>query len=217
MERPLFPRWANGVFRWAILTIVGAFLGFFTLLWVLVRTPYFTGEEDQPAQPVKFDHRHHVRDDGIDCLYCHYTAETSPFAGIPAASQCMGCHAQVWTQSPELALVRASYFDGTPIRWKRVTSIPDFTFFNHSIHVSKGVGCVTCHGRVDEMAEVYQARRLSMEWCLDCHRAPERYLRPRSKVTDMAWTPGRPEAEVGRELARKEDVHPTTDCSGCHR
>jgi hypothetical protein len=192
-------------------------LSFVTLLWVLARTPYFTGEGDPKEQPVKFDHRHHVRDDGIDCLYCHYAARTSPHAGVPAASLCMNCHSQIWTSSPELSAVRSSYFANTAIRWERVNSVPDFVFFNHSIHVAKGVGCVTCHGRVDEMAVVYQAERLSMSFCLDCHRDPERFLRPPEAITAMSWTPARPQAEIGRELKEQLAVHPTTDCTGCHR
>jgi hypothetical protein len=172
---------------------------------------------DPRDQPVKFDHRHHVRDDGINCLYCHYTAETTAFAGIPPTSLCMNCHNQVWTQSPELAVVRASYFDDTAMHWSRVNSLPDHVFFNHSIHLAKGVGCASCHGRVDEMGQVYQVERLSMSWCLDCHRSPERFLRPKDEVTDMQWQPTRPQEIVGAEIRDQLHVAPTTDCTGCHR
>ena len=129
----------------------------------------------------------------------------------------MNCHAQVWSGSPELAPVRASYFERTPLRWKRVTSEPDHVFFNHSIHLAKGVGCVTCHGRVDEMAQVYQVEPMTMGWCLDCHRHPESHLRPPDRVADMSYVPSLPQAVVGERLKRELEVAPTTDCTGCHR
>ncbi len=129
----------------------------------------------------------------------------------------MNCHNQIWTDSPELAAVRASYFDGKPIRWKRVNALPDHVFFDHSIHLAKGVGCVTCHGRVDEMGQVYQAQPLSMSWCLDCHRDPVRYLRPPEEVTNMDYLPENPGAVRGAELREALHVSPTTDCTGCHR
>lgn len=213
----LFSPSANSLYWTAIVgaavTTVALPLGF--IAWA--RTPYATSEQQPEAQPVKFDHRHHVRDDGIDCLYCHGGAESSAYAGVPATSLCMGCHNQIWTNSPELAVVRESYFAGKPIRWQRVTRLPDFVFFNHSIHVHKGVGCVTCHGRVDEMGQVYAAKPLTMRFCLDCHRAPEKELRPLDKITDMAWTPDRPREEIGRELAAQLAVRHVTDCTGCHR
>jgi len=192
-------------------------IGVPVLLMVLVRAPYFTAQDDPVMQPVKFYHRHHVQDDGVACLYCHETAERAPFAGIPATSTCMGCHSQIWTKSPELSLVRQSSFEHRPIHWVRVNNLPDFVFFDHSIHVAKGVGCVTCHGRVDLMGQVRQVEPLLMSWCLDCHRAPERYLRPRERVTDMSWKPDRAQLDVGRELVQRYDVRPTTDCTGCHR
>ncbi len=176
-----------------------------------------TGADTPLEQPVKFDHRHHVRDDGIDCLYCHNDARRAPFAGIPATSVCVGCHAQIWTSSPELVKVRESALSGVPIVWRRVTNMPQHVFFNHSIHLAKGVGCVSCHGRVDQMAAVYQAKPLLMSECLDCHRHPEDYLRPRGEITNMEWVPSRPQREVGAELVRLYDVHPRIDCSTCHR
>ena len=216
-SRPLFPEWANSIL-WLALALI-AFLGIAFLCFQMmeVRTPYFTGQGDPHMQPVKFDHRHHVRDDGIPCLYCHYSAERSSFAGIPSTSICMNCHNQVWTRSPELAPVRESYFSGKPIVWTKVNHLPGFVYFNHSIHIAKGVGCVTCHGRIDLMGQVYQAAPLLMSWCLGCHRQPEEHLRPRDKVTDMTWKPDRPQLEVGRELVQEYDVHPGTDCWTCHR
>jgi hypothetical protein len=159
---------------------------------------------------VKFDHRNHVRDDGIDCIYCHSTAETSKNAGIPSTATCMGCHAQVWTASPELAPVQDSWFRGEPLRWSRVSTLPDFVFFDHSIHVNKGVGCVECHGRVDLMPQVYAAKPLTMRWCLDCHRDPARHVRPLARITDMEWEPGRNAAPV-------PSVRSITHCTACHR
>ena len=187
------------------------------LLMAWSRTSTSTGQGEPIPQPIKFDHRHHVRDDGIDCLYCHSDARKSAYAGIPATSVCMGCHAQIWSASPELAAVRQSALDNTPIVWARVNNLPDHVFFNHSIHLAKGVGCVTCHGRVDQMANVVQSKTLLMSFCIDCHRNPEKQLRPRDQVTNMDWTPSIPQEQLGRELVAKYDVHPKTDCSGCHR
>ncbi len=184
-----------------------------TLLLAWVRTPQVTGQFDPVEQPVAFDHRHHVADAGIDCRYCHDTVERSRYAGLPASSVCMSCHGQVWNGSPLLAPVRRSYYENQPIPWNRVHRLPGFVCFDHSIHVQKGVGCVTCHGHVDEMAAVYQVAPLTMGWCLDCHRAPEAHLRPREDVTA---TDSRPDGE-GRALAVKNGVQHLTHCSTCHR
>jgi hypothetical protein len=216
-SRQLFPTWSNSLFRFAIGVAIAGVVGIPVFLMAWVRTPYATGQHELIEQPIKFDHRHHVRDDGISCEYCHSGVSRSAYAGIPAASVCMGCHSQVWTSSPELTRLRTSWFDQTPLVWTRVNNLPRHVFFNHSIHVAKGVGCVTCHGRVDLMASVYQEHSLLMQWCLDCHRHPEEYLRPREKVTDMEWVPDRPQAEIGREVRAELNVHPTTDCTGCHR
>jgi cytochrome c7-like protein len=215
--RPLFPSWANSIYWLAIAAVATVTVASPLALIAWARTPYSTAEQEPAEQPIKFDHRHHVRDDGIDCLYCHSGAESSPYAGVPATSLCMGCHAQIWTRSPELARVRESYFSGNPIHWQRVNRLPDFVFFNHSIHVHKGVGCVTCHGRVDEMGQVFAAQPLTMRFCLDCHRNPEKHLRPLDEITNMDWKPKRPQNEVGRELGAQLHVRSVTDCTGCHR
>ena len=177
----------------AKITIYGALFIIVALLWVAVelnRSSWNTGQWVERQQPVQFSHKHHVGDDGIDCRYCHTSVETSASAGLPSTTTCMNCHKQIWADSPYLEPVRASFRTGKPIEWIRVHDLPDYAYFNHSIHVKKGVGCSTCHGRVDDMPIVYQAASLQMEWCLECHRAPERFLRPRDKVFDMTWRPG---------------------------
>lgn len=212
----VFPPWSNDALRNAVAATAVVILGVPCGLMALMRTPYVTGVRDPVEQPVMFDHRHHLRDDGIDCRYCHSTVETSTFAGMPPTERCMGCHGQIWADSPLLAPVRASFFEGRPIVWSRVHRLPDFVKFDHSSHVQKGVGCVECHGRVDQMAEVHQVAPLTMGWCIGCHRAPEEHLRPLDRITDMAWQPPLPRAEVGRALVKELDVRPSTDCTACH-
>lgn len=213
----LFPESANAVYWLAIALVAGATVAIPALAIAWARTPYATGEQQAVEQPIKFDHRHHVRDDGVDCTYCHSGAMHTAYAGVPSTSTCMNCHSQIWTSSPELARVRDSYFANEPIRWQRVNAVPDFVFFNHSIHVNKGVGCVSCHGRVDKMGQVFAAKPLTMRWCLDCHGAPEKHLRPLDKITDMEWEPDRPREEVGREVAAALGVRRIEDCTACHR
>jgi hypothetical protein len=211
----LFPPWANTAIRVAIGGIVIAGLAVIAAPMIYVRTPLRRGQLDPRQQPVEFDHRHHVRDDGIDCLYCHSEAARSRWAGVPPTELCMGCHSQIWKDSPLLLPVRQSYVTGLPIPWIRIHNVPDFAYFNHAIHTNKGFGCVTCHGRVDQMARVYQVASLSMGWCLDCHRAPEKYIRPLHAITDMEWQPAS-DAE-GQELAAKLNVRQLTHCTTCHR
>ncbi|HEX7128068.1 MAG TPA: cytochrome c3 family protein [Thermodesulfobacteriota bacterium] len=213
----LFPRWSNRVARGVIAAVVLLVLGLPVALMAWVRTPYNLGQGYPIEQPVQFDHRHHVADDGIDCRYCHSAVERSSTAGIPSTSLCMNCHGQIWNTSPLLAPVRASYETGRPIAWNRVHQLPDFVYFDHAIHVGKGIGCVSCHGRVDLMPRVFQVAPLTMGWCLDCHRAPERHLRPLDQITNMAWTPDRPQLEVGRELKARYGVREMTTCTTCHR
>jgi hypothetical protein len=213
----LFPAYANQLFWIGLGTLGAAIVGVPTAMIAWARTINATGEEHPPEQPVKFDHRHHARDDGIACEYCHKGAFEGAHAGVPPTAVCMSCHSQVWTQSPELSAVRHSYFANEPLHWQRVNRLPDFVFFDHSAHVSHGVGCVTCHGRVDLMPQVYAAAPLMMRWCLDCHRAPEQHLRPLDKITDMEWQPDRPQLELGRELRDRLGVRALTHCSTCHR
>lgn len=170
-------------------------------------------------QPVPFSHKHHVQDVGIDCRYCHTSVERSAQAGIPPTQTCMNCHKQIWSDSPMLAPVRESFRTGEPLNWSKVHDLPDFAYFNHSIHVAKGVGCFSCHGRVDQMPLVRSAHPLQMQWCLDCHRNPEPNLRPKDQITSMTWR-SEDQSKLGAELAKIHRVRGSaflTSCSTCHR
>lgn len=214
--RPLFPRWSNSVL-WLSLTLLGVgLIGTPLALIVWVRTPYVTGRLNPPSQPVQFDHRHHVLDDGIDCLYCHYLAVESPFAGVPPTETCLGCHGQIWNESPLLEPVRRSWDRGEPIAWNRVHRLPEFVYFHHAAHVNRGIGCISCHGHVEEMARVYAVAPLTMQWCLDCHRDPVPHLRPPEKATDFDWDPP-DRLAIARELNERLQIDPPTHCTGCHR
>jgi hypothetical protein len=204
-------------------SIFGAVFFGGALLWLgaaLNRSSYNTGAFVAHEQPVQFSHKHHVGDDGIDCRYCHTSAESSAFAGIPATRVCMNCHSQIWADSPYLEPVRESWRTGRSLQWRRVHDLPDFVYFDHSIHVNKGVGCATCHGRIDHMPVTHQVASLQMEWCLDCHRAPERVLRPRDRIYDMDWEPPADQRRRGAVLAREYGTPSSgvlTSCSTCHR
>jgi len=186
-------------------------------LLIFVRTPFARGMQDPVEQPIQFDHRHHTRDEGIDCRYCHNTVDKSPSASIPPTQLCLNCHSQVWNKSPLLEPVRQSFFENKPIEWNRVYRVPDFVFFNHAIHVNKGVGCVSCHGRVDQQAAVEKSTPLTMGFCLDCHRHPEKNLRPVSEVTNMEWTPSGDPEETGKALKEQNHVETRVSCTTCHR
>jgi hypothetical protein len=207
----------------ARITIFGAvfFLaGLLALGWLAVRSSWATGVGVPVEQPVPFSHEHHVGGLGIDCRYCHTSVETSSSAGIPPTYTCMSCHSQLYNDSPMLKPVRDSLASNTPIEWNRVHNLPDFVYFDHSIHVSKGVGCVTCHGRVDQMPLTWQTQTLHMQWCVDCHRAPEQYIRPREHVFDLDWQPPADQLAMGRQLVQEYQILPPaqlTSCSTCHR
>jgi hypothetical protein len=189
------------------------------LSWVIYGSSWITGAEMAVDQPVPFSHQHHVSGLGIDCRYCHTSVEQSSFAGIPPIKTCMTCHSQIWNESPMLEPIRQAYRSEVAIQWTRVHDLPEFVFFNHSIHVKKGIGCVSCHGRVDQMPLTWQVHSLHMRWCLDCHRAPERYLRPLDQVYNMSWEPPPDQLERGRALIEhyQINVHQLTDCVMCHR
>jgi hypothetical protein len=182
-------------------------------------TPKYTRVGYAPVQPVPFSHAKHVGELGLDCRYCHSYVERSGFANLPTAQTCMNCHGQIKTTSPDLAIVRRSYETGDPVPWVQIHEVPDFVYFNHSIHINRGISCVECHGRIDQMDTVVHAKPLSMGFCLDCHRAPESHLRPMAKVTDLAWAAPSPGAqlEMGRQFVHDWKVKPPQSCSGCHR
>lgn len=170
-----------------------------------------------PQQPVPYSHKLHAGNLGLDCTYCHYTVTKAAFAAIPATEVCMNCHAKVKPQSAKLEPVRASYNSGQPVQWVKVHRLPDYVYFNHQAHLSAGVSCVSCHGRIDQMVEVKQMQPLNMGWCLECHRNPAPNIRPSELVTKLDWVPDRDAAEIGREIIAKKGIHPPTNCSGCHR
>jgi hypothetical protein len=213
----LFPSWSATAVRIALVAIASTVIGIPTALCIYVRTPYATNAGYEVVQPVMFDHRHHVDDDGIDCRYCHATVDRSPHAGIPATETCMGCHNQIWNQSPILEPVRQAWFTRQPIPWRRVHQLPDFVYFDHSIHVTRGIGCASCHGRVDAMAQVHQVEPLTMGWCLGCHRDPEPNLRPLEEITSMTWRPPAGDPSLGERLAREYGTRKLTSCTTCHR
>jgi hypothetical protein len=213
----IFRRSANTLSKVSIFGGLSLVAGLILLMITLGRSSYVTRAQEFVDQPIQFSHLHHVLDDGIDCRYCHTSVETSSFAGIPPTKTCMNCHSQLFATEPILEPVRASFRDDTPLRWVRVHDLPDFVYFNHSIHVKKGVGCETCHGRVDEMPLMLQQNSLQMEWCIGCHRNPEQYVRPRSEITTMGYRPSVPQVTIGTQLVQEYDIHQSTNCSTCHR
>ena len=213
----IFRRSANTLSKVSIFGLLSLVGGLVLLAIVLSRSSYVTRQQIFVEQPLQFSHMHHVTDDGIDCRYCHTSVETSSFAGIPPTKTCMNCHAVLFANASFLEPVRASFRDNRPLRWVRVHDLPDFVYFNHSIHIKKGVGCETCHGRIDQMPLTYQQNSLLMEWCIDCHRNPAPNLRPREEITTMGYRPAKDQAELGPELMKAYNVNPSTSCSTCHR
>ncbi len=215
----LFKRRANSI---AKLTLVGLplfIIGCSVAMFAFARSEYWTGVDVPLEQPVPFSHQHHVGGLGIDCRYCHTGVEQSSFAGLPPTETCMTCHSQVWKDAPVLQPVRDSWQTGKPIKWTRVHDLPDYVYFNHSIHVAKGVGCATCHGQVNQMPLTWKTKELSMRWCLDCHRQPERFLRPPGEVVNMNYQRRPDQLAFGKQLIKENNVHTAglTDCYACHR
>jgi hypothetical protein len=213
----IFRRSANTLSKVSLFGVLSLVGGLILLAMVLGRSAYVTRANEYIEQPIQFSHLHHVTDDGIDCRYCHTSVETSPFAGIPPTKTCMNCHSQLFATEPILEPVRASFRDDKPLHWVRVHDLPDFVYFNHSIHVKKGMGCETCHGRVDQMPLMQQVNTLQMEWCLNCHRNPENYVRPRSEITTMGYRPAVPQSVIGPQLVKEYGINSLTSCSTCHR
>ncbi len=233
----IFPRSSNAIARASLVIVAVVVAGLGWVLWEAQRSPYITYAGVRKAQPVPFSHQHHVTGLGIDCRYCHTSVEQAAFAGIPPTKTCMNCHAQIWTNAALLEPVRESYRSGKSLQWTRVNQVPNFVYFNHSIHINKGVGCNTCHGPIDKMPLVYQYASLQMEFCIDCHRGPEKYLRPRDQVFNMRYEP--PSSEPGskneivfngtsytdqtalgtalKEQYKVRSVQDITSCNTCHR
>ena len=216
MARFEFPEWTESFKKWVLLLMAGGPV-YMLALWAYGLRPEAIREGYQPKQTVPYSHALHVGELGLDCRYCHNTVERSGHAAVPPSQYCMNCHATIRTDSAVLQPVREAFSAGAPLRWKRVHDLPDYVFFNHSIHVAKGIGCASCHGRVDQMALMRQNAPLTMQWCVDCHRNPEKNIRPRSEVFNMAWVrPPHFDAEAAK-LIQEYDVKPQTTCSTCHR
>ena len=193
-------------------------LGFLVWAWAELNASDYATRVGVPVeQPVPFSHEHHVGGLGIDCRYCHTSVENSSFAGIPPTKTCMNCHSQIWNTAAMLEPVRDSYRTNKSIRWVRVHDLPDFVYFNHGIHVAKGIGCTSCHGQIDKMPLTWQEASLQMQWCLDCHRHPERYVRPKSEVFSVIYRPPSDQLELGRRLVTEYKIQSLTSCSTCHR
>jgi hypothetical protein len=213
----LFHRSTNTIARVSIYGAVFLIAAFGWAVYELSASPYVTDVNVAKDQPVPFSHKHHAGELGLDCRYCHTAVETSSFAGMPPTQTCMTCHSQVWVNSPMLEPVRASYRDDKSIPWVRVNAVPDYVYFNHSIHVNKGVGCITCHGPVADMPLTWRANTLQMSWCLDCHRNPEKYVRPKDEVFNPHYAMPPNQLEIGMELVKKYKIQSLTNCTTCHR
>lgn len=214
--RFLFPRWSNLLGPASGVLAVGG-LVYAAVLITLVFNPKTSAIGYAPQQPVPYSHALHVGQLGIDCRYCHNTVESAAYAAIPPAQTCMNCHKSIFADSPKLLPIREAVATGKPVRWTKVHDLPDYAYFDHSVHVNAGVGCVSCHGRVDKMEVVAQQKPLTMGWCLECHRDPQPNLRPREFVTAMDWVPGKDPLVLGAELQRANKIAPSTDCTTCHR
>ena len=217
MSRFLFPRWSNLLLPTIIVSALG--IPLYAVFFVAYGfSPKTLAVGYQPEQPVPFSHALHAGELGMDCRYCHTSVEKAAHASVPPTQTCMNCHTQIRPQSPKLAKVRESYETGLPVEWTRIHKLPEYSYFDHSAHVNRGIGCVDCHGRIDKMEVVYQEKPLSMGWCLECHRGPDKYLRPTSEITNLAYDPQLELTDAERgAIKHKFDVNPSQDCSTCHR
>jgi len=212
----VFPKW-TGILRPGIAAALLGGVAYATVVVAFGFSPLATDVGYGPAQPVPYSHAVHVGQLGIDCRYCHNTVEESAHASIPPTQTCMNCHTNVRADSEKLIPVRSSFATGMPVEWVRVHDLPDYVYFDHSAHVRRGIGCVSCHGRVDTMEVVYQVEALSMGWCLDCHRNPEKHLRPTEFATRLDWVPEEEQVVLGRRLREEMNINPRVDCNTCHR
>ncbi len=213
----IFPKWTNRLPLAIIIGILFIATGVTAGIWYYF-TPKYTDVGYQPIQPVAFPHSTHVDQLGMDCRYCHSTVEKSWFSNIPASSTCMNCHNQVLKDDPRLAMIRDSAQTGKPVPWVHIHRLPDFAYFNHSVHVNRGVSCVHCHGNINRMDEVQQAKPLNMTFCLECHRNPEPNLRPLDKITDLNWDPHKNLPKEWFQRTMQEwKIEKPENCSACHR
>jgi len=213
----VFHRSMNTLSRVSIVGLVLLIGGLGYLAWAVNQSPYYSRTKLQILQPVPFSHKHHTMDDGIDCRYCHTSVENSSFAGLPPTETCKTCHSQIWTNSVMLEPVRASYATGQSLEWARVNALPDFVYFNHSIHVKKGIGCTTCHGQLGEMPITWKQNTLYMRWCIDCHKHPERYVRKRDDVFKAVYDAPNDQIAMGRQLVKEYKIRSLITCDTCHR
>jgi len=212
----VFPKWTNTVRPAVGALLILAPIYLVLLLWYGA-SPQTLAVGYAPQQPVQYSHALHAGTLGVDCRYCHTTVEQAAFAALPPTQTCMNCHVTILPNSPRLAPVRESYQTGLPLKWVKVHDLPQYVYFNHAAHLNAGVGCVSCHGRVDQEEVVAQVEPLSMGWCLECHRQPEPYLRPKEFVTRLGWVPSEDPAQLGARLRKENNINPQTDCSTCHR
>jgi hypothetical protein len=215
----LFRPAADTIARVVLVAILVGPFAFAAAAYALMRSEYITGQSITPEQPVPFSHVHHVRQLGIDCRYCHTSVEKAAFAGLPPTHTCMTCHSQLFTNAAMLAPVRRSLAEKKPIHWNKVNRLPDYVYFDHSVHINNGIGCTTCHGQVQDMPLMRQAAPLTMGWCLACHRDPKPYLRPPNQIFSTTWTPPKDQAARAEALLAhyRIDTEHLTDCSRCHR
>lgn len=212
----IFPQWTNKTPRILLILaflVIAAIVVFF---WYF-GSPKYTDVGYKPKQPVPYSHKLHAGELGIDCRYCHWAVELTTGANVPSTRTCMNCHKLILTNSEKLALLRESFANNVPIKWIRVHLLPDYVYFDHSAHLSAGVGCISCHGNVAEMGIVSQTQPLSMGWCLDCHRNPAPHIRPVNEITNMKWQPPREQPELVLQVISEKNINPPVDCSGCHR
>jgi hypothetical protein len=216
----IFHRSTNTISKVTIYGAVFILGGLGYLIFAVNQSPYYTDVNVARQQPVPFSHKHHVTDDGIDCRYCHTSVEKSSYAGVPTTQICMSCHSKLWLNSSMLEPVRASYAKDVSLEWTRVNAVPDFVYFDHSIHVNKGIGCTTCHGPIGEMALAYRANTLYMRWCIDCHKHPERHVRRHEDVFKADYVEPPDQLAIGRQLVKEykiKEPKEITDCYTCHR
>ncbi len=212
----IFPKWTNRLPLFVVLAVLGALIGVVFFFWYF-GSPKYIDVGYQPEQPVPYSHKLHVGELGLDCRYCHVNVERAAMATVPPTQTCMNCHSKVATESRKLQPIRTSWAENKPMEWVRVHDLPDYVYFNHSAHITAGVGCESCHGNVAAMEKVHQDKPLSMGWCLDCHRNPAPNLRPASEITTMNYQPPANQLELALQMIQQKNIKPPIDCSGCHR